>query len=78
MAAVATPRAGLRVDPPRRRVFPQEGRRVRERLVAYVPDEDLTVVVLCNTDGEAAMQIADAMAGLVLGAPDARTLPPGR
>jgi hypothetical protein len=45
---------------------------------AYFPDDDLTVVVLCNTDGDPAMEIADAMAGLVLGVPGAKTKRPGR
>jgi CubicO group peptidase (beta-lactamase class C family) len=44
---------------------------------AYVPDDDLAVAVLCNTDGDVAMEVADAMAGLVLGAPDAKTRRPG-
>jgi len=44
---------------------------------AYVPSEDLAVAVLCNTDGDVAMEVADAMAGLVLGVPDAKTPRPG-
>jgi CubicO group peptidase (beta-lactamase class C family) len=46
--------------------------------VAFFPDDDVTVVALCNTDGDAAMEVADAMAGLVLGAPGAKTKVPGR
>ena len=41
-----------------------------------VPDEDLAVAVLCNTDGDAAMEVADAMAGLLLGAPGTKTRRP--
>lgn len=71
---------GLGVDSfaGRRRYFHGGGLPGFDAWAAYIPDEDLTVVVLCNTDGEAAMQIADAMAGLVLGAPDAKTQPPAR
>ncbi len=43
---------------------------------AYVPGDGLAVAVLCNTDGDAAMEVADAMAGLVLGVPDAKTRRP--
>jgi CubicO group peptidase (beta-lactamase class C family) len=46
--------------------------------VAFFPDDDLTVVALCNTDGDVGMEVADAMAGLVLGVPGAKTTVPGR
>ena len=46
--------------------------------VAFFPDDDVTVVALCNTDGDVAMEVADAMSGLVLGVPDTRTKVPGR
>ncbi len=36
---------------------------------AYVPDGDLAVAVLCNTDGEEAMEVADAMLRLLLAGP---------
>lgn len=49
-----------------------------DAFAAHFPDDDLTVVVLCNTDGEAAMEIADAISGLVLGVPGAKTKAPGR
>ncbi len=42
------------------------------------PNEDLAIAVLCNTDGDATMEVADAMAGLVLGAPDAKTRRPSQ
>jgi CubicO group peptidase (beta-lactamase class C family) len=45
---------------------------------AYFPDDDLTIVTLCNTDGDTAMEISDAMAGLLLGVPGAKTKVPGR
>jgi hypothetical protein len=34
--------------------------------------------VLCNTDGDGGMEVADALSGLVLGVPGARTKVPGR
>lgn len=46
--------------------------------VAFFPDDDVTVVTLCNTDGDAAMEVADALAGLVLGVPGTKTNVPGR
>jgi CubicO group peptidase (beta-lactamase class C family) len=46
--------------------------------VAFFPDDDVTVVTLCNTDGDGAMEIADAISGLVLGVPGAKTKVPGR
>lgn len=46
--------------------------------VAFFPDDDVTVVTLCNTDGDVAREVADAMAGLVLGLPDTKTTVPGR
>ncbi|MFI5119271.1 MAG: serine hydrolase domain-containing protein [Thermoanaerobaculia bacterium] len=46
--------------------------------VAFFPDDDLTVVALCNTDGDVGMEVADAIAGLVLGVPGAKTTVPGR
>ncbi len=61
----------------RRRLFHGGGLPGFDAWAAYVPDEDLAVAVLCNTDGEEAMEVADAMAGLLLGAPDARTRRPG-
>jgi len=45
---------------------------------AYFPDDDVTVVTLCNTDGDVAREVADAMSGLVLCAPGAKTNVPGR
>ena len=45
---------------------------------AYFPDDDVTVVTLCNTDGDVAREVADAMSALVLGAPGAKTDVPGR
>lgn len=62
----------------RRRLFHGGGLPGFDAWAAYVPDEDLAVAVLCNTDGEVAMEVADAMAGLVLGVPDAKTVRPGR
>jgi len=62
----------------RRRLFHGGGLPGFDAWAAYVPDEDLAVAVLCNTDGDAGMEVADAMAGLVLGAPDAKTQRPGR
>jgi len=46
--------------------------------VAFFPDDDVTVVALCNTDGDVAMEVADAMASLVLGVPGTKTKVPGR
>jgi D-alanyl-D-alanine carboxypeptidase len=70
---------GLGVDTfaGRRRFFHGGGLPGFDAWAAYVPSEDLAVAVLCNTDGDVAMEVADAMAGLVLGAPDARTRRPG-
>ncbi|MGZ6971758.1 MAG: serine hydrolase domain-containing protein [Thermoanaerobaculia bacterium] len=45
---------------------------------AFFPDDDVTVVALCNTDGDVAREVADAMSGLLLGAPDAKTRVPAR
>ncbi len=45
---------------------------------AFFPDDDVTVVALCNTDGDVAMEVADAMAGLLLRAPGTKTKVPGR
>ena len=61
----------------RRRFFHGGGLPGFDAFAAYVPGDDFAVAVLCNTDGDAAMEIADAMAGLVLGAPDAKTQRPG-
>lgn len=60
----------------RRRLFHGGGLPGFDAWAAYVPGDDLAVAVLCNTDGDAAMEVADAMAGLVLGAPGARTQRP--
>ena len=70
---------GLGVDSfaGRRRYFHGGGLPGFDAWAAYVPGEDLAVAVVCNTDGDVAMEIADAMAGLVLGAPDAKTQRPG-
>jgi CubicO group peptidase (beta-lactamase class C family) len=61
----------------RRRLFHGGGLPGFDAWAAYVPDADLAVAVLCNTDGDAAMEVADAMTGLVLGAPGAKTQRPG-
>lgn len=61
----------------RRRLFHGGGLPGFDAWAAHVPDADLAVAVLCNTDGDAAMEVADAMAGLVLGVPDAKTSRPG-
>lgn len=61
----------------KRRLFHGGGLPGFDAWAAYVPGDDLAVAVLCNTDGDVAMQVADAMAGLVLGAPDAKTVRPG-
>lgn len=70
---------GLGVDmfAGRRRLFHGGGLPGFDAWAAYVPDEDLALAVLCNTDGDAAMEVADTMAGLLLGAPDAKTRRPG-
>jgi CubicO group peptidase (beta-lactamase class C family) len=70
---------GLGVDSfaGRRRYFHGGGLPGFDAWAAYVPGDDLAVAVVCNTDGDAAMEIADAMAGLVLGTPDAKTQRPG-
>lgn len=62
----------------RRRLFHGGGLPGFDAWAAYFPDDDLTVAVLCNTNGDGAMEVGDAMAGLVLGAPDAKTRRPGR
>jgi len=46
--------------------------------VAVFPDDDLVVAVLCNTDGDAGMEIADEIAALALGVPGTKTKVPGR
>lgn len=43
----------------------------------YVPDEDLAVAVLCNTDGDEAAAVAEAIVRLLLGAPGAKEARPG-
>ena len=70
---------GLGVDAfaGRKRFFHGGGLPGFDAWAAYVPGDGLAVAVVCNTDGDVAMEIADAMAGLVLGAPDARTQRPG-
>jgi CubicO group peptidase (beta-lactamase class C family) len=70
---------GLGVDTfaGRRRLFHGGGLPGFDAWAVYVPGDDLAVAVLCNTDGDAAMEVADAMAGLVLGVPDAKTRRPG-
>ena len=60
-----------------RRLFHGGGLPGFDAWAAYVPDEDLAVAVLCNTDGDTAMEVADAMTGLALGVPDAKTPRPG-
>jgi CubicO group peptidase (beta-lactamase class C family) len=45
---------------------------------AFFPDDDVTVVALCNTDGDGGMEVADALSGLVLGIPGTKTNVPGR
>ncbi len=60
-----------------RRLFHGGGLPGFDAWAAYVPDADLAVAVLCNTDGDAAREVADAMADLVLGAPDAEDAAPG-
>jgi len=69
---------GLGVDTfaGRRRLFHGGGLPGFDAWAAYVPGDDLAVAVLCNTDGDVAMEVADAMAGLVLGAPSAKTQRP--
>ena len=62
----------------RRRLFHGGGLPGFDAWAAFFPDDDLAVAVLCNTDGDVAMEVADAMAGLLLGAPDAKTQRPGR
>lgn len=57
----------------RRRLFHGGGLPGFDAWAAYVPGDDLAVAVLCNTDGDTAMEVADAMAGLVLGVPGAKT-----
>ena len=61
-----------------RRLFHGGGLPGFDASAAFFPDDDLAVAVLCNSDGDTAMEVADTMAGLVLGAPDAKTQPPGR
>ena len=61
----------------RRRLFHGGGLPGFDAWAAFVPGDDLAVAVLCNTDGNAAMEVADEMAGLVLGAPGAKTQRPG-
>jgi len=61
----------------RRRLYHGGGLPGFDAFAAYVPDSDLAVAVLCNTDGDVAMEVADAMAGLALGAPGAKTQRPG-
>ena len=61
----------------RRRLFHGGGLPGFDAWAPYVPDEDLAVAVLCNTDGDAAIEVADAMTGLVLGVPGERTKRPG-
>jgi D-alanyl-D-alanine carboxypeptidase len=61
----------------RRRLFHGGGLPGFDAWAAYIPGDDLAVAVLCNTDGDVAMEVADAMAGLVLGAPGAKTQRPG-
>lgn len=46
--------------------------------VAFFPDDDVTVVALCDTDGDVGMEVADAISGLVLGVPGTKTKVPGR
>ncbi|HSB63841.1 MAG TPA: serine hydrolase domain-containing protein [Thermoanaerobaculia bacterium] len=46
--------------------------------VAFFPGDDLTVVALCNTDGDVGMKVADAMASLALGVPGTKTRVSGR
>lgn len=60
----------------RRRFFHGGGLPGFDAWAAYVPADDLAVAVLCNTDGDVAMEVADAMAGLVLGVPGAKTQRP--
>jgi D-alanyl-D-alanine carboxypeptidase len=43
----------------------------------YVTDEDLAVAVLCNTDGDEAAAVAEAMVRLLLGLPGAPAKRPG-
>jgi CubicO group peptidase (beta-lactamase class C family) len=62
----------------RRRLFHGGGLPGFDAWAAYFPADGLAVAVLCNTDGDAAMEVADAMAGLVLGVPDAKSVVPGR
>ena len=60
----------------KRRFFHGGGLPGFDAWAAHVPGDDLAVAVLCNTDGDVAMEVADAMAGLVLGAPGAKTQRP--
>lgn len=60
----------------RRRLFHGGGLPGFDAWAAYVPGDDLAVAVLCNTDGDTAMEVADAMAGFVLGEPGAKTQRP--
>ena len=53
----------------RRRLFHGGGLPGFDAWAAYVPDGDLAVAVLCNTDGEEAMEVADAMLRLLLARP---------
>jgi D-alanyl-D-alanine carboxypeptidase len=70
---------GLGVDTfaRRKRLFHGGGLPGFDAWAAYIPGDDLAVAVLCNTDGDAATEVADAMAGLLLGVPDAKTQRPG-
>jgi CubicO group peptidase (beta-lactamase class C family) len=60
----------------KRRFFHGGGLPGFDAWAAYVPGDDLAVAVLANADGDVAMEVADAMAGLVLGAPGAKTQRP--
>ena len=62
----------------RRRLFHGGGLPGFDAWAEFLPDDDLAVAVLCNTDGDTAMEVADAVAGLVLGVRDAKTAVPGR
>ncbi|HEY3349555.1 MAG TPA: serine hydrolase domain-containing protein [Thermoanaerobaculia bacterium] len=60
----------------RKRLFHGGGLPGFDAWAAHVPGDDLVVAVLCNTDGDVAMEVADAIAGLVLGVPGAKTVRP--
>jgi CubicO group peptidase (beta-lactamase class C family) len=68
---------GLDTFADKRRLFHGGGLPGFDAWAAYLPGDDLAVAVLCNTDGDVAMEVADALAGLVLGAPGAKTQRPG-